>query len=1738
MTTERIDIVVREDGSRIVRRNLEDIGSGARAGASGVDQMRNSLNMVKSLVLSMGLGYGVSEIVKYIDTWANLEGRLKLVTDSYSQLKRVQNDLFEVSQRTRSAYEGTADLYARIARSTKELNASDRDRIKVTEGINKAIVISGSSAESAKAAIIQLGQGFASGTLRGEELNSVLEQTPRVAEAIADGMGKTVGQLRAMGAAGLLTSKAVFEALHSQADVLQREFAQMPLTIGQSFTILKNELLRFVGQTGEANNVAGAFAEVLGMVGRNLDTLASVLGGFLAFKLAEFFINSTVAIYSKIAAMRQYAVQLQADRIFEIASAEATLAAASASVAKATADRASLVVIQERVVAQLRAANADIVAARASIAAATAAGAQSFALRTLRIATAELAVAETMRNALIAESAALDRVKITTSAALTAATTAEAAATTALAGARGAATGAGALAARALGALGGPIGLITLALGLGATAWMMWGNKAKEQETQVEQTLSEKTQEIISSLDKRIEKLKEWNRLAGINPELAKAESPVADQQRALAAKMNKVATDPTLNVGMRTELLRTLGAEYAELSKKLDIATKEQTKQDAVMAGDKLKTWWNKNEQYLTDAEKLTRALTAARKELGVTELPKDVEAKITGFYSKKDAAADKKDAMLQYKEELAVLEMQQKLQKEIADGKLRHAQALHAAGGMSETKLIDTQRQTQLDENTRMQEFVRKQIDLAKGAGQEQVAARAKYQGELAILGQQRLNIEQAASDQLAGMYANRERRALDASNAELTSINAEVANIQNKIRFYDMLPAAITRATIAELEAQKAVLTGDFADQVKIASINAKIEALNRLAGVQSQAEKFGFDADQARNVGNEWKRVADTIGNALTTAFSKGGSALGKMVQGYGAFKKAEVDIRRQYDERVKVADGDAKRIKEAEIRYAYESAEARMGAYAEMSSAAKGFFDENSKGYQVLEAAEKAFRLMEIANAAKSFMVQSSYIMGLLGVKLTANTTAEAIDNAFTLKSIAKAGMRAAADGIAAIAKAISSVPYPMNLVAGATTAAALVAFGVKLFGGGGGGGTSAEERQKAQGTGTVFGMKDAKSESISRSIELLSSNSNIELTYTQGMLRALLSIESSMGGLGNLLIRGSGVTGDVGPDEYDSLAKWSAKLDGAGGLLGSWAKKISNKIFGGKVSVQDTGVTATKGTLSSIMSGNGITSSQYLDTKKDGGWFRSDKYNTELKGLGSEADAQFNKIIINMADAVKEAGLLLGQNGDAFNQRLAAFVVDIGKISLKDLTGEEIQAELEAVFSKVGDDMARWAVGGLASFQRVGEGYLETLVRIASNYANIDSVLQSINMTFGATGMSSIAAREDMLSLMGGIDEFASKASSFADNYMTEAERLKPVQDYVIAQMGKLGLAHIDNVDEFKNHVLSLKLVNQAEREQYAALMDLESAFAKVYAGTKLVTKSQSEILDERKELLDKLDELAMTELQLMEKRRNEYDVSNRLLFDQVRAVEKVREANEATMEGLEGVIDRMQTFRNSLKDLRTTLTNGELSTLTPEQKYAALRAQYTETKTLASAGDEKAQAAFSGVAQEFLALSQKINGGDSQYMSDYARVMGDIEALDVWSAKQVDVAKESLGILKLQLISTQELNETMRQVAIQLGLVTTPDGIVQGGTGGHSPAGAVDYSKMGSMDMAPVAAKFDQLNGEIAAMRVELKEQTEATLKGFAESALVAATTVAEGFKESTIQRDWSARPKGELKR
>jgi tape measure domain-containing protein len=287
MATERIQIIVSERGSRTVRRSIEDIGGGATRAEGAVSLLNRALGLI-------GGGLAVRELVRLADTYTNLQNRLRLVTSDTANLARVTDELFSISNRTRSSYESTAELYARVALSAKDLGRSQQELLQFTESLNQAVILSGASATEAEAGIIQLSQGLASGALQGDELRSVLEQLPAVADVIAQQLGVTRGELRQMGQEGKITADIVLDAFKNAREELEGKFATTIPTIGQSFTVLRNKAMELWGEFVTGNGIAQGLAQTILLLANNLDNIIPLVIGIGA-AFAGWQIASAIA---------------------------------------------------------------------------------------------------------------------------------------------------------------------------------------------------------------------------------------------------------------------------------------------------------------------------------------------------------------------------------------------------------------------------------------------------------------------------------------------------------------------------------------------------------------------------------------------------------------------------------------------------------------------------------------------------------------------------------------------------------------------------------------------------------------------------------------------------------------------------------------------------------------------------------------------------------------------------------------------------------------------------------------------------------------------------------------------------------------------------------------------------------------------------------------------------------------------------------------------------------------------------------------------------------------------------------------------------------------------------------------------------------------------------------------------------------------------------------------------------
>lgn len=272
--------------------------AGVRAGVKQAEtslkilsgELSNIKRLASGALSFAGIGIGAAELIRVADQYGQITARLQLATRATGDFADVQQMLRQAAQETRAPLGETVDLYSKLAPALQGLGRNSEQSVGVITTINQAIALSGASAEASQASLVQFGQALASGALRGDELNSIMEQTPALARAIADGLGISTGELRKLGAAGELTAERVVGALEKVAGRIGEDFGSLPLTVGQSITLLNNAFTEFIGTSDQASGATGALARAIAFVAEGVRNLAG--SGETLRPIVEFVTNA------------------------------------------------------------------------------------------------------------------------------------------------------------------------------------------------------------------------------------------------------------------------------------------------------------------------------------------------------------------------------------------------------------------------------------------------------------------------------------------------------------------------------------------------------------------------------------------------------------------------------------------------------------------------------------------------------------------------------------------------------------------------------------------------------------------------------------------------------------------------------------------------------------------------------------------------------------------------------------------------------------------------------------------------------------------------------------------------------------------------------------------------------------------------------------------------------------------------------------------------------------------------------------------------------------------------------------------------------------------------------------------------------------------------------------------------------------------------------------------------------
>lgn len=348
-------------GQRAFDRTMKGMtDSGARAERQIRDQQNRISDAIRNVAAGVATAATVQAVTAMADSYTKFTNQLRLAGLEGGRLAGVQDQLYQSAQRNGVELETLGTLYGRLAQAGKELGATDQDLIRFTSGVAAAIRIQGGSAADAQGALLQLSQALGGTIVRAEEYNSINEGARPILQAVANGNDRfagSVSKLRNEVIAGTVTSREFYQAFLAGSAQLETQAARANLTIGQSLTILRNALVKYIGESDTALGASRALGSALGLLANNLESvipaiaaLAVVLGARLT---AGMLGAGSASIRSQIAFERAGGAALTAALKIDSMTASTARFATAGEIAAARAGIAAAQMTRMQIAAQV-----------------------------------------------------------------------------------------------------------------------------------------------------------------------------------------------------------------------------------------------------------------------------------------------------------------------------------------------------------------------------------------------------------------------------------------------------------------------------------------------------------------------------------------------------------------------------------------------------------------------------------------------------------------------------------------------------------------------------------------------------------------------------------------------------------------------------------------------------------------------------------------------------------------------------------------------------------------------------------------------------------------------------------------------------------------------------------------------------------------------------------------------------------------------------------------------------------------------------------------------------------------------------------------------------------------------------------------------------------------------------------------------------------------------------------------
>ena len=1640
---------------------------------------------LKTLIPAIGAVGGVAflaqatrEFLKMADSMRLVEARINLVSTAGADASQVLDQLVEISKENRVNLDTTSRLYTRLVPAMESFkvnlegatSATDA-ALKVTKAFGAALLISGANTQEAIAATTQFTQAMASGKLAGDEFRSVSEAAPAFLKAIADGSGYARSELKALSSEGKLTTELISQALLKMQSSLEAKAAKVPLTMGQAFERVKTDLMVF---SRDLNESTGAVDGVVSAI----ETLGIVIQG----------------LGSGLAMMKE-AVDPLNDSLNGMGTSLGQLLFAASSVYALSKVLASVIGV-----------------AGVAGAATTAGGALVTATTAMRGYAAATAIS-------IAATGTLS---------------------TALFAARGAVLALGAaLASTPIGViLAGAATAAGILYFNSEQAAVQISKLAEEKEGSIKSTkvLLESEEKLAKSWDELIKKAPEVGQAIQKSFDSSGVKFLTDDQQRELEESMKRIqklredVSKDNLSGRERVEkneliiaLKKEYDARYRTFALQQQIDMFNSTSDGA--ASDMIKKLQDEVKQReevnkllregvsLRKAELIAAGMTAIQQQYGTpTIMPgegpiqfearklsikrqiAEEEARLLGLIDQRNTLDE---------EQAAILDSQKKAKKEKTNSLLEELQALE--------KLLPLAKQIGDVEKARLiaggisTEQAQRLLDLRK---QIEVMENKEKRAEAVLVAEREVGLLEQ------GLSVKEAKAVLEIEALERRLINEgyDKAEINNMIRLV-ALGKSLSEVREQETEARKK-LTDSFDEFVK----PDKIE-IGDLFG--EAAKGAGVLLNTMFEISEQQKEIAKRKEEVNKAGLK--GQALEKELMAIQKKQSAN-----ELSNMRAVAGGAKQLFKEKSTAYKVlerlEQAMFIMQLYNQKAEIAAFLTGVATKvaGYATtaLAAGKAAIASSLIAPPPANFASLAAVLAVLAGVGIAISGSRSSGSDSAPVYNEGKGTVLGDPNSQSeSIKKSIEALEKYAKVELPVTSAMLQSLRNIES-GIGGLGNLIARSPSGAPGSSLVAGV-DVKTELTSMSNAVMTAGKVVGALKTVGVLSEISSIVSlftSASGVGALVTIASALIPSVG--------KAVDKVIGTviGGIFG----KVSTKVVG-------QGVTANPQTMKQIFE-EGFKLLDFVDieTKKKSWFGSSSKISTITRPSDPELSRQFGLIFQNFYKSLQFAAEPLGQNLETITNKLDLFVVDIGKIKLgKD--AKKNQEKLEAVFGQQADLMARFAFANIGEeifvqaktvkeagevykkntqytmeqflelpeavqkavkpltkkygqittpfddFQKVGEGFFETITRVASGVERArygadnlgislieladvankqgdvavellrQSLINAEQASYGfETGVSQLIATFDggvddleemvfmlremrdnlyatgkamgylsvaMISGARGVENLQAGLQSYFEDFLSPSEQAGDLLRRLGKSFAEIGYSVPTSVEGFRSLVDSIDITTEAGQKLYGALMALAPAFKSSIDAIEDAVKS---VYDAQQKAIDAAKDNLDKATKDVEKAQDD--------------LKKAQDAiNKPIIDGLKTVVSSLDNSIKALRNLADDLT-GKVET--PEQSLQRLRREFTRLSGLARGGDIEAAGSLADVGKN-LADSAVDNAASAfEAARETARIKREVTEMADALEGQKSVAEKQLDELTKINESVLSVSEAMANLA------------------------------------------------------------------------------------------------------